>query len=266
MNIKRIERLMRSEKIQGAYVPRSGARRRRWRARRRRGESLADLVKRDFQPTREPIVVLGSEADPDGEGVLHLAACWTASHARSSGGRWGRSRTPHWSPRRCGWRSPSAGLVRGSCPLRSRYSVHGSDVRLCVRAHGVHSQQPQGQPPRQRRQGVFFASLEKERLRRRTYATHEQARSSIFQYIEEFYNRAGCTHARLPHPRAGRARPPRHAHARCLTGDPSGPGGARRRAARGYAAHSPLGARSAANARQALCSLVVSMLLEGKEV
>ena len=27
----------------------------------------------------------------------------------------------------------------------------------------------------------FFASLEKERLRRRTYATHEQARSSIFQ-------------------------------------------------------------------------------------
>ena len=35
----------------------------------------------------------------------------------------------------------------------------------------------------------FFASLEKERLRRRTYATHEQARSSVFQYIEEFYNR-----------------------------------------------------------------------------
>jgi putative transposase len=35
----------------------------------------------------------------------------------------------------------------------------------------------------------FFASLEKERLRHRTFATQEQARSSIFQYIEEFYNR-----------------------------------------------------------------------------
>jgi transposase InsO family protein len=40
----------------------------------------------------------------------------------------------------------------------------------------------------------FFASLEKERLRQRTFATHEQARSSIFQYIEEFYRGrdAGC--------------------------------------------------------------------------
>ena len=35
----------------------------------------------------------------------------------------------------------------------------------------------------------FFASLEKERLRQRAFVTHEQARSSVFQYIEEFYNR-----------------------------------------------------------------------------
>ena len=58
------------------------------------------------------------------------------------------------------------------------------------RAHGVtQSNSRKGSPHDNAAKESFFASLEKERLRRRTYATHEQARSSIFQYIEEFYNR-----------------------------------------------------------------------------
>ena len=34
----------------------------------------------------------------------------------------------------------------------------------------------------------FFATLEKEHLRSRTFETHAQARSSIFRYIEAWYN------------------------------------------------------------------------------
>ena len=73
------------------------------------------------------------------------------------------------------------------------WPVHGCDVRRRMPRAWCHAvQQSQGQPPRHHDNAAkesFFASLEKERLRRRTYATHEQARSSIFQYIEEFYNR-----------------------------------------------------------------------------
>jgi transposase InsO family protein len=35
----------------------------------------------------------------------------------------------------------------------------------------------------------FFASLKKELVHDEDYATREQARSSIFEYIEGFYNR-----------------------------------------------------------------------------
>ena len=35
----------------------------------------------------------------------------------------------------------------------------------------------------------FFGSLKKERIRRKTYRTREEARSDVFDYIEAFYNR-----------------------------------------------------------------------------
>ena len=58
------------------------------------------------------------------------------------------------------------------------------------RAHGItQSNSRKGSPHDNAAKESFFASLEKERLRDRTFATMEQARSSIFQYIEEFYNR-----------------------------------------------------------------------------
>jgi len=34
----------------------------------------------------------------------------------------------------------------------------------------------------------FFASLKKERIRRKTYATRDAARADVFNYIEVFYN------------------------------------------------------------------------------
>ena len=36
---------------------------------------------------------------------------------------------------------------------------------------------------------AFFASLKRERTRRRKYQTREQARADVFDYIERFYNR-----------------------------------------------------------------------------
>ena len=35
----------------------------------------------------------------------------------------------------------------------------------------------------------FFSSLKKERIKRKIYATREEAKSEIFEYIEVFYNR-----------------------------------------------------------------------------
>lgn len=35
----------------------------------------------------------------------------------------------------------------------------------------------------------FFALLKRERVRRRTYKTREEAKADIFDYIERFYNR-----------------------------------------------------------------------------
>jgi len=34
----------------------------------------------------------------------------------------------------------------------------------------------------------FFSLLKRERIRRRTYKTRDQARSDVFDYIEMFYN------------------------------------------------------------------------------
>jgi putative transposase len=34
----------------------------------------------------------------------------------------------------------------------------------------------------------FFATLEKDPLRRRTFATRQDARTAVFHYIETFYN------------------------------------------------------------------------------
>ena len=35
----------------------------------------------------------------------------------------------------------------------------------------------------------FFASLKRERIKRRKYKTRDEARADVFDYIERFYNR-----------------------------------------------------------------------------
>ena len=192
VNLKRVERLMRVEGIQGAYVP----------PRRRRStegvlgvegvKAWPDLVKRDFQPAG-PNELWCSDVKqiPTGEGVLHLASVLDCFSRRIVG--WGMSpvadaplvaRALEMAVAR---RRPGEGLIHHA-DRGCQYTAvtFGS----ACRAHGIKlSNSRKGSPHDNAAKESFFASLEKERLRYRTFATHEQARSSVFQYIEEFYNR-----------------------------------------------------------------------------
>ena len=193
VNHKRIERLMRVEGIQGAYVAPK---------RRRRSEDgvlgvdgvriWPDLVRRDFQPAGpnelwcSDIKQVATE-----EGVLHLASVLDCFSRKIVGWAMGPvadaplvARALQMAVDR---RRPGQGLIHHS-DRGCQYTAvtFGS----ACRAHGVtQSNSRKGNPHDNAAKESFFASLEKERLRHRSYATHEQARSSVFQYIEEFYNR-----------------------------------------------------------------------------
>jgi putative transposase len=192
VNLKRVERLMRVEGIQGAYVPPK---------RRGGGDGVLgvdgvriwpDLVKRDFQPDG-PNQLWCSDLKqiPTDEGVLHLASVLDCFSRRIVGWAMGAvadaplvARALQMAVAR---RRPGEGLIHHAdrgCQFTA--VTFGS----ACRAHGItQSNSRKGSPHDNAAKESFFASLEKERLRNRTYATHEQARSSIFQYIEEFYNR-----------------------------------------------------------------------------
>jgi putative transposase len=193
VNLKRIERLLRVEGIQGAYVP----------PRRRRGERdgvlgvdgvriWPDLVKRDFQPDGpNQLWCSDMKQIETGEGVLHLASVLDCFSRKIVGWAMGPiadaplvARALEMAVAR---RRPGEGLIHHA-DRGCQYTAvtFGS----ACRAHKItQSNSRKGNPHDNAAKESFFASLEKERLRQRTYATHEQARSSIFQYIEEFYNR-----------------------------------------------------------------------------
>ena len=192
VNVKRVERLMRVEGIQGAYVP----------AKRRRGGEdgvlgvdgvriWPDLVKRDFRPDGpNQLWCSDMEQIPTGEGSCTSRRCWTVSAARLSGGRWARSLTRRWSLARCRWLWTGAGRARES----SITPIAGVNTRLsrsAPRAAPTVSRSPTAAraarttTPRRRASSPHW----RRRLRNRTFQTMEQARSSVFQYIEEFYNR-----------------------------------------------------------------------------
>ena len=193
VNRKRVERLMRVERIQGAYVPRK----------RRRGADdgvlgvdgvrvWPDLVKRDFQPAG-PNELWCSDLKQieTGEGVLHLASVLDCFSRRIVGWAMGPVADAPLVARALrmavSQRRPGEGII-----VHSDRGCQYTAVTFgsACRAHGItQSNSRKGSPHDNAAKESFFASLEKERLRRRTYATHEQARSSIFQYIEEFYNR-----------------------------------------------------------------------------
>ena len=55
----------------------------------------------------------------------------------------------------------------------------------------------------------FFASLKRELSHHEKYTTHDEARASLFEYIEAFYNRVRLAACEVTSPAAGDATNPR---------------------------------------------------------
>lgn len=63
------------------------------------------------------------------------------------------------------------------------------DWAAFIRAHNLeHSMSRRGNYHDNAVAESFFSSLKRERIRRRTYKTRDEARQDVFDYIEMFYN------------------------------------------------------------------------------
>lgn len=217
INHKRVERLMRVQGIAGAHVP----------ARRRRdGDGLLgvagvrawpDLVARDFSPAApNQAWCADMKQILTGEGVLHLASVldlysraivgWAMAAVADSdlvatALEMGVTR-----------RRPGDGLIHHS-DRGAQYTALAFTKR-CADAAVIQSNSRPGTPHDNAVKESFFATLQKEHLRSRRFATHEQARSSIFNYIECFYNRSRI-HSTLGYRTPAEAEDAHHEQAAC---------------------------------------------------
>lgn len=191
VNLKRVERLMRVGGVQGAYVP----------AKRRHSPRgvlgvegvrvWPDLVKRDFQPAGpNELWCADMKQIETAEGVLHLASVLDCFSRRIVGWQMGPIADAELVAGALRMavlqRRPGEGLVHHS-DQGCQYTALAFGA-ACRIAAIQQSNSRKGTPHDNAAKESFFATLEKERLRRRTFTTHEQARSSIFEYIEAWYN------------------------------------------------------------------------------
>jgi putative transposase len=193
VNHKRVERLMRVDGITGAYVPPR---------RRRTGDGVLgvdgvrawpDLLERDFSPAApNQAWCADMKQIPTDEGVLHLASVLDLFSRGIVG--WAIepvadadlvARALEMGVKR---RRPGDGLIHHS-DQGTQYTALAFSKR-CADVAVIQSNSRKGTPHDNAVKESFFATLEKELLRRRRFATIEQARSAVFTYIEEFYNRS----------------------------------------------------------------------------
>jgi len=191
VNHKRIARLMRCEGLQGAYVPPR---------RQRSGNGVLgvdgvrvwpDLVKRDFQPDApNQLWCADMKQIKTDEGVLHLASVLDCFSRKIVGWAMGAVADAELVASALemavAQRRPGDGLIHHS-DRGCQYTALAFGAR-CVKAGIAQSNSRKGNPHDNAVKESFFATLTKERLNRRHYATHAQARSSVFQYIEGWYN------------------------------------------------------------------------------
>jgi putative transposase len=183
---KRVERLMRAQRLSGA-VPRKRAR---TTIRVAGVRAAANLVGRDFVPSRpNQLWVADIKYIPTAAGRLYLAAVVDCFSRRVVG----------WSMREdlraelvvdalemaVARRRPGPGLVhhsdQGSQYVSLLFGERCRDAGIeismgCTSAHDNTVAES------------FFASLTKDLLRRRTLASRADARTAVFDYIETFYN------------------------------------------------------------------------------
>jgi len=125
------------------------------------------------------------------EGWLYLAAVMDLASRRIIG--WSMQRTIHrdlvlQALLSAVWRRrPQQPVIVHS----DQGSQYASDdwVRFCDEHNLVRSMSRRGNAYDNAAMESFFASLKKERVRRRTYRTIAEARADVFDYIEVFYNR-----------------------------------------------------------------------------
>ena len=121
----------------------------------------------------------------------------TATRAGSSAGRWPSTCAPSSSSRRSRWPSGSAsphpGPGRATTTRATRSTRRWSSASRCRKkpASPYSMGAAAARPLRQRRlPESFFASLKKERIRRRSWPTPDRdAQTAIFAWIEGWYNR-----------------------------------------------------------------------------
>ncbi len=187
---KRVERLMREAGIRGS----GRRRRRRGTTVRLRGVRPApDLVGRDFRARRpNQLWFADIRRIPTGEGPLYLAAVidccsravvgW-AMDARMEAELVGSALEMALSRRR-----PSRGLIHHS-DQGAQYTSVAFGVR--ARATGIRlSMGDRGSALDNAIAESFFATMEKELTAHERYRTRDEARSSIFAWVEAEYNRA----------------------------------------------------------------------------
>jgi len=125
------------------------------------------------------------------EGWLYLAAVMDLASRRIIG--WSMQRTMHsdlvlQALLSAVWRRrPQRAVIVHS----DQGSQYASDdwIRFCDEHDLVRSMSRRGNAYDNAAMESFFASLKKERVRRRTYRTIADARADVFDYIEVFYNR-----------------------------------------------------------------------------
>jgi putative transposase len=185
---KRVERLLRAAGLSGL-----ARRRRRGTTVRVQGVRVADdLVGRDFSaPAPNRVWCADLKQIPTWEGVLYLGSVLDCFSRRVVG----------WSMRddmqadlvvdalamALARRRPQPGLVHHSDQGAQYVSlVFG---QRCREAGIAQSMGSKGDCYDNAVKESFFASLEKDLLRRRSFRTKQEARTEVFDYIEVFYNR-----------------------------------------------------------------------------
>jgi putative transposase len=183
---KRVERLMRALGLSGLIAKKRG----RTTVRVPGVRVAADLVARDFNPTApNQLWVADIKYVPSWQGWLYLAAVMDCFSRRIVG----------WSMRN----DLQAELVdalemavsrRGPRPGLVHHSDQGSQyvsLRFGERCREAGIQLSMGSKGDAYDNAVaesFFASLEKDLLRRNSLRTRQEARTAVFDYIESFYN------------------------------------------------------------------------------
>ncbi|MGQ9889221.1 MAG: IS3 family transposase [Aggregatilineales bacterium] len=203
---KRVERLMRERGLRSI------------RARKRRvgltkaGQSAyfaPNLLQQDFSATRKNEKwVTDTTYVPTREGWLYLVSVMDLFSRQIVGWAMGAPTTLSWRPRRWIWRSirrarPEPGLIvhsdRGSEFANKTFHQRAADahIRLSMSSTGNCYDNAAAES--------FFATVKLEAIPEGVFASRQQARMALFDYIEVFYNRE-----RL-HSGIGYARPISHA-------------------------------------------------------